>query len=133
MTWNRWKFITMRKELGMNQTEAGDWLGVCQKSISNWESGNFSPTYATREILAQKIAQKVDLDVAFAVTGVRLPLSGEKWVSQPRKIVIVEFEGKTETYEYETDGLLEHIADNLEWIKSIQVLECKSLIEVNDE
>lgn len=137
MTWNRSEFIVMRKGLGMSQTEVGEWLGVSQKSICNWESGNFEPRTGTKQVLAQKIAQKVDLDVVFAVTGVRLPLSvlksGEKWVAQPRKIVIVEFEGRTETYEYETSELLEHIAENLGWIKSIQVLECKSLIEVSNE
>tara|TARA_B100001287_G_scaffold274873_1_gene281179 strand:- start:854 stop:1267 length:414 start_codon:yes stop_codon:yes gene_type:complete len=137
MTWNRWKFITMRKELGLSQTEVGEWLGVCQKSISNWEAGNFAPTYSTRQVLADKIALMTNSKVAVEVTGIRsnqliLKPSPIK-LSRPKKIVIVEFEGKTETYEYETDGILEHIAENLEWIKSIQILECKSFVEVNDE
>tara|TARA_B100000287_G_C20569006_1_gene755731 strand:- start:715 stop:1128 length:414 start_codon:yes stop_codon:yes gene_type:complete len=137
MTWNRWKFIVMRKELRMSQTDVAEWLGVCQKSISNWEAGNCEPTYATRQALADKIALMTNSKVAVEVTGIRsnqliLKPSSIK-LAQPKKIVIVEFEGKTDTYEYETNGLLELIAENLEWIKSIQVLECKSLIEVNDE
>jgi DNA-binding XRE family transcriptional regulator len=74
-TWNRWAFIVMRKELGMSQTEAGEWLGVSQKWIENWESGNFRPNSHTKQIMAQKIAQKWDSPKAFAVTGVRVPPS----------------------------------------------------------
>tara|TARA_R100000808_G_scaffold5801_2_gene17480 strand:- start:3022 stop:3450 length:429 start_codon:yes stop_codon:yes gene_type:complete len=139
MKWNRFRFACLRKELGMTQTGAAKWLGVSQKTISFWETGKNKPTFATTHMMAHKISQKIDQDVAFNVTGIRLALRGmEPGRSRIRKVVIVEFEvgvegmssdGWQQTYAYETEGLIEHIAGNLTWIKSIQVMECKNSIE----
>ena len=137
MIWNADKFRNLRKQLGMNQHQAAKWLDCSQKSICNWERrGRETP----REYKCREIAYKI---AAFEVTGIQLPLTllstretDDKWAlsCSNTPIVLLEFvSGLTETYGYETPGLLEYIARNFDNINCLQVLECKSTIGVNDE
>ena len=135
MTWNAKNFNILRKQLGLTQHQAADWLEVSQKSICNWESGTSAPREDKKAEIAQKIADRTDMVTSLGVTGVEASTVSSELKLLPifrsaSKVVVIEFiSTHQEAYRYETQGLVEYIADHLESIQAIQVFECKSSIE----
>ena len=118
----------------MNQFEAGEWLSASQKSIWNWSQGTIKPRKSKLEKIARLIAERTDIECAYSITGVMLSKNFKKYtIDKSQKIVFIQYKEHAETYDYQTTGLIEYIAENLLTIESIFVHNCKTYIGVNNE
>tara|TARA_R100000664_G_C2728007_1_gene119383 strand:+ start:375 stop:779 length:405 start_codon:yes stop_codon:yes gene_type:complete len=134
MSWNHEKFSMLLHKLKMNQFEAGEWLGASQKSIWNWSEGSIKPRKSKLAKIARLIAERTDIECAYAITGVMLSKNFKKYtIDKSQKVVFITYESHSETFDYKTTGLIEYIAENLSAIKSLSIYKCKTYIGVNNE
>ncbi len=58
----------LRKEKNLTQTELGDLLGVTNKTVSRWETGNYMPDLA----IIQRLCEELGIGVNELLSGHRL-------------------------------------------------------------
>lgn len=89
-------FTSLRKELGMNQTEIASALGVSKSSVAMWETGKRLPSPELYEQIADYF--NVDMDYIYGRTSCRRKIaydvSGNEYISSASSAVTIPVLGR---------------------------------------